>query len=308
MRRTVLAALALAATLAACSTDEPVPASTPAVTTPAGTTTPAEPPPARLIAAGDIALCDSRGDEATATLLDHLPGTVAVLGDSAYPKGTRRDFDECYGPSWGRHRDRTRPAVGNHEYQSLGAAPYFAYFGQSAGDQTRGYYSYDLGAWHVVVLNSNCGVVGGCGRDSRQYRWLRDDLAGSGARCALAYMHHPLFTSADHHGPLTDLRPLVRLLHQRGVEVVLAGHNHHYERFAPQDADGRADPRGLRAFVVGTGGAGFYGFGPPQPNSEVRHSGTHGVLALTLRADGYDWRFVPVAGRRFTDKGSDACH
>jgi acid phosphatase type 7 len=316
-----LAVLSLAAWLAACTADPTPPASTatpatvspaptgPAATPPTAAPPDAEPPPAHLIAAGDIALCDGRGDEATADLIDHLPGTVATLGDTAYPRGTRQDFARCYDPSWGRHRDRTRPAVGNHEYQSAGAGPYYAYFGRSAGDQTRGYYSYGLGAWHVVVLNSNCWAVGGCGRNSRQYRWLRADLADARARCTVAYWHHPLFTSGAHHGPLTELRPLVRLLYERGAEVILTGHNHHYERFAPQDAEGVRDPvRGLRAFVVGTGGAGFYDFGPAAPNSEVRHTGTHGVLALTLRPDDYAWRFVPVRGSRFTDKGSGTCH
>jgi len=283
----------------------------PAIAGPSPGTTQASPTPAdqALIAAGDIASCDSSGDEATARLLDGMPGTVAMLGDSVYPDGSRSDFARCYATSWGRYKDRTRPAAGNHEYQTAGASGYFGYFGAAAGDPARGYYSYDLGAWHVVVVNSNCWAVGGCGTGSPQERWLRADLAASTKKCTLAYWHHPLFTSGNQHGPSTVMRPIFATLYNAGAEVVLSGHEHNYERFAPQDPRGRRDnARGIRAWVVGTGGASHYGFGNPAPNSEVRNTGTYGVLRLTLHAGGYDWQFVPQAGRSFTDRGSATCH
>jgi hypothetical protein len=294
----------------------PTPTATPTATpvaTPTVSPAPrnaAVPPPAVLVGAGDIASCDRRGDEHTAALLDDIPGTVFTLGDNVYPDGSAAEFARCYAPSWGRHRARTRPVVGNHEYRTRGAAGYFGYFGAAAGPRGRGWYSYDLGAWHVVALNTNCDVVS-CAAGSPQDRWLRDDLAASaarGVRCAVALGHHPLFTSGTAHPPTTAVRPLVRTLRRAGVELLLTGHNHQYERFAPQDEAGRRDAAGIRQFVVGTGGAGGYGFGPAARNSEVRHTGTYGVLRLTLRADGYDWRFVAEPGDPFTDTGRGRCH
>lgn len=261
-----------------------------------------------LLAVGDIADCASAGDEATGVLLDTLGGTIASLGDHAYLDGTAAEFADCYHPSWGRHRARTRPAVGNHEYRTPGAAAYYEYFGAAAGDAAKGYYSYDLGRWHVVALNSNCATVS-CAAGSAQERWLRADLAADDQPCTLAYWHHPLFTSGDHHGPAVETRPLYQALHDAAAEVLLTGHNHHYERFAPQDPKGRLDvAAGIRQFVVGTGGASHYGFGPAKPNSEVRQAGTYGVLRMTLRDDGYDWLFVPEAGKSFTDAGTGTCH
>lgn len=270
-----------------------------------------------LVGAGDIASCESDGDEATARVLDAVfppdapaeRGLVFTLGDNAYDFGSARDFAACYDPSWGRHRARTRPAPGNHDYLTPGAQPYFAYFGAAAGDPSRGYYSYDVGSWHVVVLNSNCEAVGGCETGAPQETWLRADLAARPTRCALAYWHHPLFSSGIVHGEHVFMRDLWRTLHQSGVEVALAGHEHHYERFAPQDAEGRADAaRGVRGFVVGTGGRSFYQFGPPMPNSEARGTGGYGVLKLTLHATGYNWEFLPAAGSSFTDTGAGTCH
>jgi hypothetical protein len=262
-----------------------------------------------LLAAGDIASCGSSGDEATAKLLDGVAGTVATLGDNAYRNGSAADFASCYGPSWGRHKSRTRPAAGNHEYLTPGASGYFAYFGAAAGEPGKGYYSYDLGAWHVVVLNSECGQVGGCRAGSAQERWLRADLAASNKRCQLAYWHKPLFTSGREHDNATEMRPLFEALYLANAEVVLSGHNHNYERFAPQNPAGARDVvRGIRQFVVGTGGVSHYEFAAIQPNSEVRNADTYGVLKLTLRATGYDWRFLPVAGKTFTDTGSGTCH
>lgn len=262
-----------------------------------------------LVGAGDIASCVSDGDEATARLLDRIPGTVYTTGDNAYGEGTAEQFETCYGDSWGRHRDRTRPSPGNHDYVTAQAAGYFDYFGAAAGPRGRGYYSYQLGAWHVVALNSNCWAVGGCGADSPQQRWLAADLAAAGKACTLAYWHHPLFTSGSAHDNATDLRPIFQTLYDHGAEVVLTGHNHNYERFAPQDPAGRPDPaRGIRQFVVGTGGASHYGFDTVRPNSEVRDATAYGVLKVTLRPSGYDWQFVPVAGRSFTDAGTGTCH
>ncbi len=276
----------------------------PIVATPA----PASSDEAVLLAAGDIADCRSTADEATADLLDDLPGVVATLGDNVYEYGTPLEFALCYDPSWGRHKDRTRPAAGNHEYDTPGAAGYFGYFGDAAGDPDKGYYSYELGTWHVVVLNSNCEEIGGCDEGSPQEQWLRADLADHPASCTLAYMHHPRFSSGANHGSSTEVEALWEALYDAGAEVVLAAHDHTYERFAPQDPDGNADPvRGIRHFVVGTGGAGLYGFGTPLPNSEVRNGETHGVLMLTLGDGWYAWEFVPVEEQSFTDSGRGTC-
>ena len=263
-----------------------------------------------LVGAGDIAGCTSPGDEATARLLDSIPGTVFTAGDNAYPNGTASEFASCYGPSWGRHKDRTRPAPGNHDYETPEAGGYFAYFGAAAGPADRGYYSYDLGSWHVVALNSNCGAVGGCHAGSPQEQWVRSDLAAAAAtQCTVAYWHHPRFTSGAVHPNATFMRPIFQALYDSGAEVVVSGHNHNYERFAPQDAQGaRDDSRGIRQFVVGTGGISHYRFDAPKPNSEVRSSGVFGVLKLTLHTSSYDWGFVPAAGGGFRDSGSANCH
>ena len=263
--------------------------------------------PATLLAAGDVASCASEGDEATAALLDRLPGTIAVLGDAVYENGTPREFAECFAPSWGRHRQRMRPAIGNHEYGSRGGAPYWDYFGDAAGPRGKGWYSYDLGAWHVVVLNSNCSRVG-CADGGEQHDWLERDLAAHPARCTIAYMHHPRFSSGL-HGPDVTVQPLWEALYAAGADVVLAGHDHDYERFAPQTPAGALDrARGIRQFVAGTGGRGTYFFREIQPNTEARNSKTFGLLELKLGRDRYEWRFVPVAGASFTDAGSDTCH
>jgi RTX calcium-binding nonapeptide repeat (4 copies)/Calcineurin-like phosphoesterase len=265
-------------------------------------------PDAFLVAAGDIADCKA-GAEITAKLIDALPGTVAPLGDTAYDSGTPDQFARCYEPTWGRHKSRSRPAVGNHEYGTAGAAGYFDYFGAAAGERGRGWYSYDLGAWHLVALNSNCTEVGGCGAGSEQERWLRADLAASAARCTLAYMHHPRFSSGNAHGGSPTVEPLWRALAGDGAELVLAGHDHDYERFAPQTADGALDvKRGVRQFVVGTGGRSLRSFGTVSPNSEVRINTAFGVLHLRLEDGGYQWRFVAQPGSTATDAGTGACH
>jgi hypothetical protein len=266
-------------------------------------------PPVVVAAAGDIAVCYSEGDEATARLLSNIRGTVLTLGDNVYDDGTPEEFADCYGPSWGRHKDRTKPSPGNHDYHTERADGYFGYFGEAAGEPGKGYYSYDLGEWHLVALNSNCEEVGGCDASSPQVRWLKVDLAKDDKSCTLAYFHHPLFTSGKYRPGIPEVKPLWEALYAAGADVVLNGHDHNYQRFAPQDPSGEADPeRGIRQFVVGTGGASHYAIVAPTANSEVHDDDTYGVLKLTLRPEGYDWRFIPVEGARFTDSGSARCH
>ena len=261
-----------------------------------------------LLAAGDIASCGSRGDEITARLVAARPGTVATLGDNVYEAGTAEEFRRCYAPSWGRFKRRTRPSLGNHEYGTPGAAGYFGYFGAAAGPRRRGYYSYDLGSWHVVVLNSNCAQAGGCSVRSPQGRWLRADLTRHRRVCTLAYWHHPRFSSGL-HGSDPTVAPFWQLLYRAGADVVVSAHDHSYERFAPQTPAGRLDRRrGLRQFVVGTGGRSHYVIGPGIANSQARSSGVFGVLQLTLRAERYDWRFIAEPGKPFRDAGSTRCH
>jgi hypothetical protein len=260
-----------------------------------------------LVGAGDIASCSSSGDEATAKLLDGISGTVFTTGDNAYPDGTAAQFRDCYGPSWGRHKDRTRPSVGNHEYDTPGAAGYFDYFGTKAGPRGKGYYSYDRGEWHIVVLNSMCEKVGGCHEGSAQETWLKADLAAHPNRCTLAYFHEPLFSSGS---ASSRVRPFWRALYRANAEVVLGGHIHAYERFRPMEPDGDYNPsRGIREFVVGTGGASHNRpFDTVAANSVSRKTDAYGVLKLTLHAGSYEWKFVPVAGETFTDSGTASCH
>ena len=262
-----------------------------------GTTT------AVLLAAGDIATCASGGDEATARLLDGLAGTILALGDNAYESGSASEFRDCYAPSWGRHRARTRPVPGNHEYRSTGAAPYYAYFGANAGPAGRGYYSFNVGGWHVVALNSNVGV----GSSSAQVAWLKADLAAHPARCTLAYWHHPRFSSGE-HGNHSSMQTLWQVLYDARVDVVLGGHDHDYERFARQTPAGAYDgTRGIRQFVVGTGGRAKYAFSTPKPNSMYRYNSSSGVLRLELTSTSYRWSFI-TTGNTVKDPGSTTCH
>ena len=265
-----------------------------------------------VLAAGDIANCHAQGDEATAELVEGIDGTVLALGDEAYPKGSQANFEQCYNPSWGRFKERTEPIPGNHEYEIQGARGYFEYFGGAAGDPEEGYYSYDLGSWHIAALNSNCGEGEiRCGPGSSQRKWLKEDLASNAdeGQCTLAYMHHPRFSSGEEHGSTPNLEPLWETLYEAGADVVLSGHEHNYERFAPQDPEGRADPeRGIREFVVGTGGKSHYPIVNPIANSEVHNDETYGVLKLTLHPHSYEWEFVPVEGETFTDSGGARCH
>jgi hypothetical protein len=257
--------------------------------------------PETFVGAGDIAICGGNS-EATARQLDGIGGTVFTLGDNAYSSGTRLDFQNCYEPTWGRHKSRTRPAPGNHDYTTASAAPYFEYFGANAGPPGLGYYSFDLGAWHIISLNSNVGTDAG----SSQAAWLRSDLAANASmRCTLAYWHHPLFSSSR-NGNNDYMREFYRILYNANADLILAGHDHIYERFAPQDADGRPDAtRGIRQFVVGTGGVPLYDFLAPKPNSEVRLA-VHGVMRLTLSSDRYQWDFLALSGPG--DSGATACH
>lgn len=267
------------------------------------------PEPAVLVGAGDIGSCLSDGDEATAKLLDRIPGTVFTLGDNAYVAGTADQFTRCYEPHWGRHRDRTRPTIGNHDTRTDEGGPYYDYFGDAAGEKGKGWYDYQLGGWQVVVLNSNCDLVD-CDTESEQAEWLRDTLDDSDAKCTVAMWHHPLFTSGWKHGADERVKPFFEILHEHGVEVVLNGHNHHYERFAPQTPDGELDrERGVRQFTVGTGGGGLNGFSKTiAANSRVRNADTFGVLKLNLFADHYTWKFVGQRGSAFTDAGGGLCH
>ncbi|MGI9659356.1 MAG: metallophosphoesterase, partial [Gaiellaceae bacterium] len=272
-----------------------------------------------LLAAGDIAGCGGSKHNATFALIEQHPeATVAALGDLAYEDGSQEEFAECYAPSWGQALERTRPALGNHEYGTEDAVGYFDFFadtlvelGPDASDPGRGWYSYDLGSWHVVVLNSNCAdVVGGCGSGSPQDEWLRADLADSEARCTLAYWHHPRFSSSTVHPPGVEMSALWETLDQAGVELALTGHHHGYERFAPQGADGTLEPEtGVSQFIVGTGGRGSYQSSTVlSPNSAVRASDTYGVLKLSLGEGSYHWEFLAAEGSTFTDSGSRRCH
>jgi calcineurin-like phosphoesterase family protein len=262
-----------------------------------------------LVGAGDVADCkDLTGAEATAKLLDQVPGTFFAAGDLAYPDGSKENF-VCYDKTWGRARSRTRPAPGNHEFHSSGATPYFDYFGAAAGNPKTGYYSYELGTWHIIVLNSECKDVGGCESGSPQEKWLRADLAAHPVACTLAYWHKPLFSSGGAHGNDLTVKPLWQALYEANADVVVNGHDHDYERFAPQTPDGAADAkRGIREFVVGTGGKNHRPFGEPKPNSELRDATAFGVLKLTLTTGSYDWQFLPEAGKSFTDSGGGICH
>ena len=273
----------------------PVPPTSPTLT---------PPPPAQsevFVGAGDIAVCGSAGTAATARLLDFIGGTVFTAGDNVYFEGAAQQFRDCYDPTWGRQKSRTRPAPGNHEYVSPGAAPYFEYFGALAGTPGLGYYSFPVGAWHAISLNSNVAVS----QSSAQGQWLRADLTSSQTKGSIAYWHHPLFTSGP-NGNNSEMREFWRMLYAAGVDVIENGHDHLYERFAPQDPDGFPDTaRGIRQFTIGTGGAPLYDPVAVRANSEMRIK-AFGVLKLTLGADSYQWEFIPVSGGG--DSGTGSCH
>jgi acid phosphatase type 7 len=267
-----------------------------------------------LVGAGDIAGCQNlQGALETAKLIEKIPGTVFALGDLAYDAVTLGQFQNCYGRAWGKFKARTRPTLGNHEYRERNAAPYYQYWAEQAGPSGKGYYSYELGAWHVVVLNTNCDAVGlgGCAAGSPQDSWLRQDLADHRGSCIVAYGHHALFSSGifRSHAVHPELKRLWEDLYAAHSDLVLAGHEHSYERFAPQDPEGRADPQhGIREIVVGTGGRSHDPLGLAVANSEKQNYDTYGVLKLTLSPQSYTWEFVPEEGRTFRDSGTGVCH
>ncbi len=266
---------------------------------PTGSSSPGD---AVLVGAGDMRQCN-KGLEQVAALINTIPGTVVMLGD-ATNTGAPSEYP-CYDKAWGRFKDRTLPVIGNHEYETKGAPGYFGYFGDAAHPPT-GYYSTDVGSWHVIVLNSNCGQAGGCQKGSTQEKWLAADLAAHPNQCTLAMWHHPRFNSGK-QGSSVAVSPFWQDLQEAGVHLVLNGHEHNYERFARQDLNGIADPNGIREFIVGTGGAAGGGWVNTLPNSEVHAVSVLGAIKLTLHTTSYDWEFIPVPGATFTDAGSESC-
>lgn len=265
-----------------------------------------------MVGAGDIAACDSDGDEATAALIDEVVAVaeqtiVFTSGDNAYDEGSAANFADCYDPYWGRHKAITRPVPGAREYRTPGASAYFEYFGEAAGVAGEGWYSYDFGAWHVIALNSNCDELGGCGLDSPQGQWLQEDVESSNTRCTIAYWHDPTFSSTVDGGH-PDLQEFYGFLFDSDVEIVVNGDDHFYERFLPQDQFNEEFDEGLRQFTVGTGGRSLSQFGLPAPHSAVRFNEAFGVLILTLNPNGYVWEFRTVEGALFSDRGFDTCH
>lgn len=256
-----------------------------------------------ILLAGDVGQCDSPGATLTGALVRTLPYPVLALGDLAYPNGTADEYARCYAPHWGAFKDRTFPAPGNHDYRTPGAAGYFGYFGARAGDPSKGYYSFDVGAWHIVALNSNRELEPG----SPQLQWLADDLQQHKQRCVLAVWHHPRYSSGP-HGSDPRTQALWAALFHHHVSVVVTGHDHDYERFAPLNAHGAPDPvRGIRSFVAGMGGAHLYDLRQREPASEAWHNASFGVLKLTLHPTGYDWEFLSATPTTFQDRGHADC-
>ncbi|MFL6195580.1 MAG: metallophosphoesterase family protein [Thermoanaerobaculia bacterium] len=328
--KTLCSATALAALLLAGCAGRP---ETPTTPPPAPAPEAAAPLPslrpgdALLIAAGDIAACnedDGAQAKATAAVIAGFPkATVIAAGDLAYKNGTESEFSECYDRVWGAHKERTRPAPGNHDYGPYAsvyrntAKPYFDYFGANAGPKGKGYYSFDLGAWHIVSLNSMADVLASAPTMAEQVDWLKTDLAANRKPCILAYWHHPLFTSGEHgdepNDPGKSTKPLWDVLYSHGADVIVNGHDHDFERFAPQTPIGAADPKGIREFVVGTGGIKLRGPGSKAANNTENFLSDnridHGVLVLTLHPNSYEWNFRRVNG---TDGDAStsavACH
>lgn len=286
-----------------------------------------------IAAAGDIA-CDPlsssyNGGAGTSTKCrqratsDLLVGAglsaVIPLGDNQYYCGSLAAFQTAYDPTWGRVKSITHPVVGNHEYgtspassrtdcdaTNTGAAGYFGYFGSAAGAMGKGYYSYDVGSWHIISLNTNCSKAGGCSSSTPQGRWLAADLAATTKPCILAAFHIPLFSSGGRAA--ANSQSFWNALYARHADVILTAHDHIYERFAAQSPAGLADPLGIRQFIVGTGGANHTSIATIASNSEVRNTTAYGVLRMTLHANSYDWQFAPIAGAGFADAGSGSCH
>ncbi len=257
-----------------------------------------------VLVAGDVAQCNVRGAQLTANLVQQMPDAVVLApGDLAYENGSLKDFARCYDSSWGKFRDRTWTAPGNHEYGTPGASGYFTYFGERAGVPGKGYYSVNIGQWHVVSLNSNIAAD----ENSEQVAWLRKDLANYRATCILAFWHHPRYSSGL-HGSYRRMQTVWEVLHEHGASIVIGAHDHHYERFTLLDGQGKpVATRGIRSFVVGTGGARLYDFGLRGKRSMAWHGATWGMLKLTLRADNYSWAFVSAQPTTFQDTGSSSC-
>lgn len=263
--------------------------------------------PPVLVGAGDVADCvNISGAQATAALLDSIPGTVFTLGDNGYPDGSDLNYSHCYDITWGRHRYRTLPTIGNHEYNMPDGVDYYNYYGLNTGAPMQAWHSYNLATWHIIVLDSDCNQID-CSSTSPEYTWLQSDLASNKQACTMAMWHHPLFVSSV-AGTKTWTQPFWQLLYNAKADLILGAHVHIYERFAPQNPNGQADPNGIVEIVVGTGGQSHGGFDSILPNSLVRNDNTFGVLELTLQANSYAFQFIPQAGASFTDSGTYTCH
>jgi hypothetical protein len=309
-------------------TDSPSPTTTPTTTATSTTTTP---PGATvsIVTAGDIACTAGKAVTSTScqqqatsdVALSLQPAAVLPLGDDQYELGSLSDFQSVYDPTWGRMKSISYPVPGNHEYGYIGTAieptggeGYFTYFGDRSHPLQPGctinctsWYSYDLGDWHLIALDSQCAVVGGCNPGNPQYTWLSNDLKANTKKCTLAYWHIPLFSSSQDHQP--DMKSIYALLQSKGADVVLNGHAHFYERFDPQDSAGVANPNGLTEFLVGSGGRNFFTIrATPSANSVARIANTFGVLKMDLSSNGYSWQFVPTVAGAPTDSGSATCH
>lgn len=290
------------ATATALPTDTAVPTAT---ALPSATPTPM---PVMMIGAGDIAFCGEPYlmDEATANIIDKYPEAVVfTAGDNVQGEGRMPEYTNCFTASWGRFLNRLHPVPGNHDYMTEGGAPYYTYFGAAAGEPFKGWYSYDVGEWHIVALNSNCDAVA-CGPNSAQVAWLREDLAANPARCTMLHWHHPRWSSGL-AGSYGSVNSFWRAAVDFGAELVINGHDHNYERFAPMDVEGSPSPVGVRQFTVGTGGDPLRAFGEIKPNSEFRFNENHGVIRLELYPDRYTWAFESIDGA-IVDSGEEACH
>ncbi len=328
--RYIFAALAIVLLAAGCvpaagevvATATPIPTRAAPTETPADTATPlpsatatpvptptltSTPLPITLSGAGDIVECGYDGAAQTAALLQELPGEIFTAGDNSNDSGRAVEYRNCYAPTWGLFMNRLHPSPGNHDYGTKGGQPYYDFFGTRAGVPGKGWYSYDLGDWHIVALNTNCDQVS-CKANSEQVEWLRQDLQSHASQCTLAYYHHPRWSSGL-AGSLGWIAPLFKTLYDNGVDVVVNGHDHDYERIAPLDPDGNPDPQhGVRSFVVGTGGAALRNFSETiLPSSEDRIDHVFGVIKFTLYPDHYDWAFLPAGGGPALDSGSDVC-
>lgn len=265
-----------------------------------------------IVAVGDI-VCSFHfpsisecQEKETAKLVEKInPVAVLTLGDLQYPSGSHKDFAKYYDKSWGNFKEKTYPTLGNHEYETKAALGYFDYFGKRAGERGKGYYSFDIGEWHLVAINSNCWAVGGCQKDSPQELWLRDDLSKNKTKCILAFWHHPLFSEGSHKNN-EFMKDIWETLFQFKADVVLNGHDHLYERFAKQDAKGNKSIEGIREFIVGTGGRSLYNFATNLNNREARDNLSYGVLKMILKKDSYSWEFISTSST-FKDLGEDKC-